>query len=591
MLKDVIQIFEKEYLKGSTPENKDHFVIKDHIPVDGDYFVIRETEQGFEVADRVKIRYDKKTKNIEKTNKYFDFLQHADYMSRYLSSNKSIRNKNIYSNNYLTLFIKKETFFNGKITEEILADYYEVFKEPYKKKYKKPQLRKIYKLMEEKYGKADIDRINRIEAWVKEHLSHLDVENDKTHVKLFFLYDIKEYQAESEKYIQTNIYLKDKYNRLVNGKLFGVPNDNLALNDSKPYTEQKSRKNTSPILLSQEDVLLQKKFFDYLNNMATKGLVNLYFGEEGILALDNQEIPKGTFSGYFLRLQKGMEPEIHDFDVITSFSNEIRPVLIKNVLKIKQSNLAYRTVSTLTELEKVIDDIFFKKSLIFNYFREPQKITIYDEGVKKNLLLARTSLFNWFHKGMDDTVWDVLKTCSLDLIKGSIYRGEIWKGGGRACEQFNLYISLRNYFERRERMDNSILDVEKLREKINQKETGRIESDEEYYFAVGQLANYFLTLSRAKVRNHFLSKSILTAKTDEKIKNELKKLYHKYNYDIKFSRRFNNLYAMVCLYSNTKSQVNEDALLAGYLHSSLIYETKKDSNSDEIEMDLDKEKE
>lgn len=590
MLKDVIQIFEKVYIEKSTPDNKDFYVTREHIPADGDYYIVKETGTSFEVVDIIKIKYDKKTKTLEQTNQYFDFIQYADYMSRYLESNKAINDKNIHSNNYLTLFLKKENIFNGKVNEETLSNYYEVFKDPYKK-YSKAQLRSAYELLEEKYGKSDVDRIEKIEKWVKDNLFKLDLVEDKTYLKLFFLYDIEDYKKESEKYILTNIYNSADYNTLINGELYGVPNNNMGLNSKKPFLEQKTRKNTSPILLNQDEVLLQKKFFDYLNNMATKGLVNLYFGEQGIEPYTNQDSPETDFSGYFLRIQKGMEPEIHDFDIITSFSNEIKPLSVKNILRIKQSNLKYETIHTLSNLKDVINSVMFKKFLSTNFFTEPSKITIYDEGLKKNILLARTSLFNWFYKGIDDTVWDVLRKCSLDLIKCSIYRGELWKDGGRACEQFNLYISLKYYFEGRELMDNSILDVEKLREKVNQNVTGRIESDEEFYFAAGQLANYFLTLSKAKVKSHFLSKPILTAKTSDKIKSELKKLYHKYSHDIRFARRFNNLYAMVCLYSNSKSQINEDALLAGYLHSSLIYEAKKEADIDDISMDTDREQE
>jgi CRISPR-associated protein Csh1 len=165
--------------------------------------------------------------------------------------------------------------------------------------------------------------------------------------------------------------------------------------------------------------------------------------------------------------------------------------------------------------------------------------------------------------------------------------GELWKDGGRARELFNIYISLMYYFEGRELVDNSLLDVEKLREKINQKKTGQLDSDEEYYFAVGQLTNYFLTLSKAKVKSHFLSKPILTSKSNEKIRSELKKLYFKYMYDIKLGKRFHNLYGMVCTYIVQNQEVNEDALLAGFLHSSLIYEVKDTQDNDEIVIDTE----
>lgn len=590
VLKEVIEVFEKEYRKGSISGNKDYYITKDHIPADGEYIILHETDNGFTTDEPIIIKMDKKTRMIETTNPYFDFIQYADYMSRYLESNKSITtDKNIHSNNYLTLFVKKENLLNGKITQETLTSYYEVFKEPYKKKYTKTQLKKSYEALEEKYGKSDKGRIDKIERWVKENLFHLASENDSGYLKLFFLQDMEEYQKESEKYILTNIYNSADYNAVIDQTIYGVPNNNMGLNSKKPFLEQKSRKNSVPILLSQEEVLLQKKFFDYLNNMATKGKVNLYFSEEGILPLDNDTNPDLDFCGYFIRIEKGMEPEIHDFDIITSYSNQIKPLKIKNILKIQSSDLEYKTVYTLSELKKIIDSLLFRNKLSKNYFTEASKIRIYDEILKKNLLLTRKRLFDWFYKGIDDNVWDVLKRSCLDLTKGSIYMGELWKDGGRARELFNFYISLKCYFEGREYMDRSSVDVEKLRIKVNQVITGCIESDKEYYFAVGQLTNYFISLSKAKTKNHFLAKSILTAKSNEKIKSELKKLYVKYMYDIKMGRRFHNLYGMICLYILQNQEVDEDALLAGFLHSSLIYEVEDSDNKDAKEVDTEKE--
>ena len=45
-----------------------------------------------------------------------------------------------------------------------------------------------------------------------------------------------------------------------NGKIVGLPNDNITLNDNKPYLKNKTRKNEIPHLLSQEDALLRKNF-------------------------------------------------------------------------------------------------------------------------------------------------------------------------------------------------------------------------------------------------------------------------------------------------------------------------------------------
>lgn len=48
-----------------------------------------------------------------------------------------------------------------------------------------------------------------------------------------------------------------------------------------------------------------------------------------------------------------------------------------------------------------------------------------------------------------------------------------------------------------------------LRRKIQSKETEQITSDEEYYYAVGQLVNYFISLSKAKDKKPSLAESFL----------------------------------------------------------------------------------
>lgn len=97
MLKDVIKTFEKEYQKYG-----ENYITDAYIPADGEYVIVDPRDTGFKILDIVEIKQDKKTKRIETTSPYFEFIQQADYMSRYLESNKAISDKNIHSNNYLT---------------------------------------------------------------------------------------------------------------------------------------------------------------------------------------------------------------------------------------------------------------------------------------------------------------------------------------------------------------------------------------------------------------------------------------------------------------------------------------------------------
>lgn len=568
MLKEVIKIFENEYLAGSRENDKDFYITKDHVPLDGDYIILEETSEGFQELDRVKIIVDKKTRTVETTNPYFKFIQSADYLSRYLESNKAIADKNIHSNNYLTLFIKKENLFNGKITENVLASYYDIFRNPYKK-YCKPQIKKAYETLEEKFGKSDIDRINKIEEWVLKNLFSLNLINDKTYVKLFFYYDLEEYRKESEKYILTNLYNNADYNTENKGVIYGVPNNNMGLNAKKPYLEHKTRKNVAPILLSQDEVLIQKKFFDYLDTLVQQRKVNLYIDEDGIRTLTSQDIPEQNFTGYFMRLQKGMETEIHDFDTVVDFSNHIRPIEIKNVLRVDKSSIEYGTINTIKKLKNIINEVFYRKLLELNYFTDAKNMNIYDECLKKNLLLNRKNLFDWFYKGVADAVWSTLESSCLDLIQNSIINNYL----STAKEQFNLYTSLKAYIEGEDKMNKTKIDVEEFRKKLDLEKPGDFVNDGEYYFAAGQLANYFLTKSKAGAKKYSLMKPILNAKSPENIEFELRKLFDKYNYDITYNRRLNNMYYMVSDHILSNNIIDNNNLLKGFLYPCMVFKS------------------
>lgn len=568
MLSDIMEIFKKEYEKHG-----DRLITDSYIPDDGEYIIVEPREEGFQIVDKLEIKMDKKTRQVNESGINYDFICQADYLSKYLSSNKAIKNKNIHSNNYLTFFVKKENVHNEKITKDIIEEYYGIMKNPLLK-YTKKSAKELYQLIEEKIGVPDVEKINKIEEWVIDNLFNLVDKNsrDKTHLKIFFKYDLDSYKKESERYILVNIYNSNDYNVKINDEVYGLHNNNMGLNSKKPYLENKSRKNTSPYLISEKEVLMQKRFFDYLANEASVNKTNIYMSEDRIECYTNEQIPNEDFSGYFLRIKKGMEIEIHDFDIVGFYSLKIRTINLENVLKNENTHIHYGKIHSLDKLKNIINEVLFNKWLTSNYFTDSKDLGISDNILKKNLLLSRTALFTWFYKGNDQGVWKVLNHSSLDLIKGSINNGYLLK----ATEQFNLRCALKDYFEGGESMADVLRDIKNLlREKINKNTTDSITSDNEYYFAVGQLTSYFISLSKTSKKTHSLANPIINSKTDEKIKEQLGQLHKKYNYTISTnSIRFNNLYAMVASYVPDE-KVNEDLIIAGYLHSNLIYETTK----------------
>lgn len=578
MLKDVISIFKREYEKIG-----DRYVTESYIPSDGEYIIVDTFENDFKILDKVIIKKDRKTQKIDDSNQYFPFIREADYLSRLLDMNKPIDHKKIiHSNNYLSFFIKKENVNNGKLSDEIIDRYYEILKDPLIK-YKNTKAEKLYEEVEEEHGKVNEKLIDEIKNWIKEKI-HDFVDKgskEKEYLKIFFKYDLDKYRKESEKYISPNLYNSNDYNVKIKEEIYGLPNDNMSLNSKKPYLENKTRKSKVPYLISKEEVLIQKKFFDYLMNQVAIGKSNIYINEKGIKGISNKETLGEDFTGYYLRIQKGKEVEIHNFDTIVNYRAKIEPFKLENVLELEKSELNYNVfIYEIGKLKDLIDNVFFYKFLSGNFFTKTEDLNINDATLKRSILLSRDTLFTWFYKGIDNNIWKNLNISSLNLIKGSINKGYLLKAG----EQFNLRCSLKNYFEGGISMADVLLEVKNsLREKINKtsKENKNhedviLDNDREYYFAVGQLAYYLISLSKSKNKSHSLVNPIINAKTNERIKDEIRRLYTRYNYRIEFgSKRVERLYSMISSYV-PKGKINGDLIIAGFLKNNLIYEKSEE---------------
>lgn len=578
MLKDCLKVFENVLEKSEG----DKLIIDSYIPADGTYIIVSPKDEVYEIKDPVNIKLDKKTKEIDRSNKYYEELCNYDYNSKLVDMNKPIDSKKIiHSNNYLSFFIKKESLTNGKLTNEIIDNYYEVLSNPNIKYSKSKNAMKIYETVEEEIGKVDIEKLEKIKNWIKDNIFNLNTEvTGKDYLKIFFEAPIEEYKREGKRYLIPNIYNNNDFNINSGNEIYGLPNDNMGLNAKKPYLENKTRKVTVPYLLSNNEVLLQKKFFDYLMNFAAMGKVNVYIDNSNneINPYESGDLPDNNFNGIFLRIKKGKEVEILDYDIITGYKYKLpKEFLFENILKLDLTNKNisiehYGIYRTMEKMQKIINEVFFSGILVNNYFTEPDKISTKKEYLKRNILLARQALFNYTHKGMRNEVFPIINKISLNLIKSSIEDGYRTSAG----HEFNLRWSLIHYFKEGKGMAEILKAInEALREKINSNEYNPIENDEQYYFAVGQFTSFLLTKYRGKNNPPSLAKPIINAKNNVILKEHLRKMYDKYSYDPQINtKRFKNLFVMIIGYV-PESKVNQDMVIGGFLSNSLIYESNK----------------
>lgn len=580
MLSECLEVFQSRL----EAEGED-LILNDYIPADGTYVLL---DKEYQVKSVQEIKMDKKVGKLDKNGLYHKELCYYDYHSKLISMNKpQDPAKIIHSNNYYSFWIKKESILNGKLTEEVIDKYYEILEEPMKK-YAKGAAAELYQSVEELIGEVNKEVLRKNKEWIKEHIFHIEklVEVDlqkKDYLKIFFEADNSEYEREGKRYFIPNIYNSNNYNINVENKMLGLPDNNQGMNSKKPFLSIKTRKTATPYLLAQEQVMLQKQFFDYLMNFVSAGQYNIYVDLERKVfqACRNDKFPIGSISGFFLRLSKGKnEAEIHYQDVVPFFQNELEDEMeyinymgIYNE-KYPEYENAYHTYGKLSELEDLVNEIFFSKVLKNNYFTEAEKLSITDEKLKRNLLLHRMELHSWFRLKNTSGIKKTIDRVSLQAIKASILSGY----EGKAVRQINLRLSLLQYLEKggEYMADFSVKLRERLKEKIASEESMGLENDIEFYYAVGQLAKYYIYLNKSSKKNESLINPILNAKSSDALKAKLLRYYKKYNYAIMFgAKKAGTLYKMILGYE-PESKIRQDMICMGFVDNNLMLEKSEE---------------
>lgn len=570
MLKECIEVFRKML------SDNNGLILDTYIPADGTYIIVNKAGDIQSCVDIIK---DKKTKQIDRSVEDLGEIVLYDYNSVLVSMNKPIDSKKIiHSNNYLSFAVKKDSILTGKLTENIIDEYYDTLSNPLQKKYfRSKEASAICAEFEEEEGKPDLEKIEWIRKWIKDnifHLSGIDFEQ-KNYLKIFFEASREEYERENKRYLLPNIYNSNDYNITINDKIYGMPNDNLGMNAKKPFLSIKTRKSPSPYLLDRDDVIDQKYFFDYLMNLVSEGKYHIYIDTENneIHGYKNGNSPEQLDTGYYIRIAKGKnEAEIQEQDNISDYRQILNKSFeYKNVLN-RYYDERYKVYDSRLAIGAIIDEIYFAKWLSGNYTVDEGEIRINDEKLKQNILNSRKVIFDWVFKGIDHGMKNTLEKAGLTAVKNSLlndYREQ-------AMRQFNLMFSFRAYFSERgdEKMGEIISNIrDKVGMKVKSSTVMPIESDGEYYFCVGQLTKYLISQSKAKDITHSLLNPIINARNDKNLKKRLMQMYKKYNYQIKNTYKYTErLLAMVLGYE-PEDKVDQEKVLLGYACDNVLFKS------------------
>ena len=599
MFEECLEVFKREL------DYDNNLILDEYIPADGSYIIV---DAEGKIKNYQDIKLDKKKRGTSEAvvkGSYFKEICFYDYHSKLISMNKPVDSKKvIHSNNYLAFAVKKESI-TSKLTETIIDNYYDTLKNPLEAKYKKSkEASKIYQKFEEEYAPVNIEILEKCRSWIKQHIFSIDKLIDidlkkKDYLKIFFeIFEADEednkknkelFIQEDNRYIFPSIYNSNDYNVEINGKIQGIPDNNMGMNAKKPFLAIKTRKTPAAYLVDINKAILQKQFFEYLMNFAANGKNNIYIDTKNyrIKAYSDQD-ERDDFdemdSGYYLRIQKGKELEIQIQDNIVDYQNRLKTNFeyVKFIsIDIKEDKLPefakkYGVYDKRTSIGTLINEIFFSKFLRTNYFIDANDMSIKDSVLRQNIIIYRNIIFDWVYKGIDNNFSKAEEKFALDLIKNSIRNED--KYNLRPKSQLNLHWSLKDYFlkMKKEQGGETMADIAtKIRTSVKDKVMSKEEvvmpsDDKEYYYAVGQLLSYFIFKSRAGKRMQSMINPVLNAKRDNIIKMRLFQLYKKYNYDISIHNyNMKKLYAMILGYK-PQNKVNQEMILFGYLDENIL---------------------
>ena len=633
MIKECIEIFQEELKKDP------NLILKSYLPKDGKYILVTMKEnEDWALSEPLTIKYDKKTKIIDGENSLnYDFIKYLDYHSNILDSNKSMDFKKlIQSSNYYSIFFKEniypkeesakiilsriyELLDSGKFSldkideeksifkEEIYAGldfedvekfkkffssilrYFDTLKDPYTK-YKDKESKVLYEENENILGIVNTEEVEKIRNWLIKNLDKFNLNPDnKTYFKIFFVYEDKEktkraYKRERERYLRSNSFNKNKYNKEIDGKIFGLSNNNMGLNEKKPYLSNFDRIINEPYLISTEDAEIQKTFFDYLDNLVRRQIYRVYFDIKREKILENDFDLNEDFKGYELFLYPDKNEAAilsykqytkNLFDIDITFKEYIKENYGKDAKEddIKKQKSKYSYMTKRSDVMKNVDWVYF-----YNYFYKNrdnlENLNIKDGNLKLIIINHGQNALNFILNGKEKYFEKNLGSLMFDSIKYSLSNNYF----NKAIAQFNYYLSFKDYFEKN--IGGLFMTLQKdMKEKIRSGGNFEFESDEEFLFGIGQILRYLLDKSNIGDKNLTFIREYLDNDNPKKIVEKLKRLIVRYGHNIKVIKNsnLNGLISKVLSYEYKGKKVDDKYIICGFLDEVYIYNKKNNS--------------
>jgi CRISPR-associated protein Csh1 len=554
MIYDILDVFKKEYEAKGDKLILDNYQLKDglYIKVNDngsmEYFISKTLKK-----EKVFLRANGDVSHI-----MFDWFKERDYYSGYLNSNKAFDDKKIHNVNYLSFYVKVESFISSNpkklLSDDAIKSHY-IALSNYKKFKKRNEIEILKGFQNKLYNPARQEDVTRKYNYVKDNIQAIikiaQENNVDNYIKIFFDAPVEQYKEESEIYYAIKIFNDITYTINIGEDIYGLSDSNMGLNAKKPYLEHKTKKVVVPFMIKDGNALLLKKFFDWLKFQDYQS-----------------KYPNGK--QFFINRDFKEKDIVTDFDYLPVKIEEFKDeIVVKNHLHIKKKEDI--KIKNLLQFETIVDEVFYNKQLKNNYFRDDLKVSDFVSKKLQQLIFeTKYAMINYFKKYDEKEFYQVVKKYGTDFVVEHLRQNREY----RAKESLNLKFSLLQH------KGEAVMDISGVQKKVIAKleasDYGDL-SSEEFFYLCGQVAKYLLTKSKSGKKDADMLEPFLRAKSVKKLKDEIKFTFFKYKHEIGLNQtKFNNALALITAYE--KDEVfNGDSFLVGVLSQNLFY-MKKEEN-------------
>jgi len=553
----------------------------------------------------------------------YDWFAIRNIKSKYLSNNKAVGSKMIFSSNNYSLFGRIDTF--PLVTYQSFVKLFDVKEDKNNKKTtaKFSFFNKYKEKLEMFFNNLstpillsnliiEMDFISNDEKLLIQESFITDIALDAYYNKLYISYECHEEQfftmdkleyiltqlkGEIKEYAHKQIKLKifrdidiDNYEKYelnyLNSSLFAVDNKVLqvkdegvlgqpfldsTLNADKPFMIHQTMKSEVPFPKTKDEVLYIKYLDDYLSmNRGT-----FY------LELENFSVSQKAFTNkeQFI-IQKKKNYELFEF--LPYFYNEFRekPFIVKNYMKATKKKKIIEDKNSYTEiflLEKDIDNLCSRK-LMKNYFTD--KIKGIDKRLESYIFLIRDPCFLYFKKSQlkGKEFYSQIEKIMSFLILYQYEHSDEKQIRQNVLENLNLKLSMQQYFKG-DSMDVGN-ELQLLNKKIMTKGYEQLDT-KEFLLLSGQIAYYLISQSNSSDRTFRLAEHYLKSKNIQTIKKHLRNDLDKYKHKIYLTTdksKFKNALTMSIAYDEEKKLTHQemDIFLIGLVSDNIFYMTNNE---------------